>query len=310
MMCNKKTFFTIFVFFCVIISTIIIQNCTNSEPVPEDTSSYVLSIQEWHGNRIESLKKNVLSVVGLFWLKDGENSFGSDPTNDIVFQKEESPEFIGTFTVRNGKVRIKINPGIEVLCEGETVSEMELQNDFDGKATILSLEPLSWYVIRRNEDFGIRLRDIENPLISQFKSIVAFTIDPEWRLEARFEPHEKTKTIGMTTASGAVRELPSPGSLTFNISNKPFKLDVMTLVNANSYFIIFADETNGYETYGGGRFLFVEKAGADGTTIIDFNKSINPPCALTDFYACPLPPPQNRLPIKVTGGEKKYESTL
>ncbi|MFC1614060.1 DUF1684 domain-containing protein [Gemmatimonadota bacterium] len=300
---DKKFFFKKLVYIYFIIGIVIFLDCSTSKPVPEDYSSYVSSIKKWHEKRIESLKvKNgILSAVGLYWLKEGVTSFGSNPSNDIVFPKDKAPEFIGSFTLHKGHVRIKIKPGVEVLHHGEAVSEMELIDDSGGEVTLLDLGPLSWFIIKRNEEFAVRLRDSENSYINQFKDIETFAIDPAWRLEARFEPFEQTKTIVTTTASGATRYLASPGSLIFKISNETYKLDVM---NGDNYFLIFVDNTNGDETYEAGRFLSVEKPGADGTTIIDFNKAYNPPCALNKYYACPLPPPQNRLPVKVTAGEK------
>ena len=115
------------------------------------------------------------------------------------------------------------------------------------------------------------------------------------------------KVIHTTTASGAVRRIFSPGSLGFKIMNQYYRLDV-TFDYPNSYWIIFADETSGDETYGGGRLIGVEKPDERGTTVIDFNKAFNLPCVLSEYYSCPLPPPQNMLPIKVTAGEKKYKN--
>ncbi len=71
------------------------------------------------------------------------------------------------------------------------------------------------------------------------------------------------------------------------------------------YFVIFGDATNGKETYGAGRFLYV-KPPVDGKTIIDFNKAYNPPCVFTDYATCPLPPAQNRMKVGVEAGEKEY----
>ena len=183
---------------------------------------------------------------------------------------------------------------------------MELQNDSDGEATLLYLEPLNWFIIKRNEGFGVRLHDSESPYIHQLKDIETYAIDPAWRLEARFKPYEQTKIMTTVTASGAIRNLQSSGSLMFEINEKTYKLDVMDRSNSDGYFLIFGDETNGEKTYEGGRFIIIEKSEADGTTIIDFNKSYNPPCALAKFYVCPLPPQQNRLSIKITAGEKIY----
>jgi uncharacterized protein (DUF1684 family) len=69
--------------------------------------------------------------------------------------------------------------------------------------------------------------------------------------------------------------------------------------------LVFRDPTTGKETYGSGRFLDVELP-PDGAVVLDFNKAYNPPRAFTPFVSCPLPPRQNRLPVRFEAGEKKY----
>ena len=205
---------------------------------------------------------------------------------------------------------MKLNPGIEVFHEGIPIREMELRSDIESNMTILNLGALNWFIIERNGEFAVRLRDSESPRIHQLKDIKTFKIDPAWRFEARFEPYEQPKTISSVTEHGADREWISPGALQFRIDKNIYQLDPLPLGNSDEYLLLFGDMTNGEETYGGGRFLYVDKPGEDRTTIIDFNKSVNPPCAISEFYACPLPPPQNRLTIKVCAGEKKYEGGI
>ncbi|TLY81464.1 MAG: DUF1684 domain-containing protein, partial [Gammaproteobacteria bacterium] len=62
---------------------------------------------------------------------------------------------------------------------------------------------------------------------------------------------------------------------------------------------------SGRETYGAGRFMYLSPP-LNGKTVVDFNKAYNPPCAFNDFATCPLPPPQNRLRLRIEAGEKKY----
>ncbi len=293
----------------LIISVIILLSCNSIDSGLKDNTSYVSEIQEWHQVRIEKLKEQngILSVIGLYWLKEGENSFGSDPSNDIVLSKDKSPDFIGSFTLCDGEVRIKVKPGIEVMYESEAINEMVLNSDMDNEITILYLETLNWFIIERNEGFGVRFRDSENPHIKQLKDIEVFKIDPAWRFEAHFEPYDLVKMVKSVTATGAIRDYPSQGALILKMNNHIYKLDPITLPNNDSYILIFGDMTNGIETYGGGRFLYIKKPMMDSTTIIDFNKSFNPPCAISEFFVCPLPSPQNKLPFKVTAGEKKYK---
>jgi len=88
------------------------------------------------------------------------------------------------------------------------------------------------------------------------------------------------------------------------IDEKEYKLDVLDA--GKSYFVIFADETSGNETYGGGRFLYVDKPDSTGKIFMDFNKAYNPPCVFTKYATCPLPPKQNHLKLEITAGEKNY----
>ncbi len=270
--------------------------------------SYVAEIQDWHRKRIESLKSpnGWLNLVGLFWLKEGENRFGSDPSNDIVFPEGKAPRFIGTITLRDGVVRTRIDRGVEVLHDGKPVREIPMKTDAQGNPTVLSLGSLRWFIIERKKGYGVRLRDLESPRVAEFMGIEMFPIDSAWRVEARFEPYVPPKMISVPTILGTTRRQPSPGALVFKIRGKTYRLDPIAEPEDKELFVIFSDETAGIETYGGGRFLYVNRPGKDGKTVIDFNKAYNPPCAFTPYATCPLPPAQNHLPFRVTAGEKKY----
>jgi hypothetical protein len=92
----------------------------------------------------------------------------------------------------------------------------------------------------------------------------------------------------------------------FSRNGRTFRLDtVLEGPNETELFIMFADATSGQQTYGGGRFLYIPRP-AGTTVLVDFNKAFNPPCALNDFATCPLPPPQNRLQLRVSAGELTY----
>ena len=66
---------------------------------------------------------------------------------------------------------------------------------------------------------------------------------------------------------------------------------------------MFQDRTNGRESYGGGRFLNAPPP-KDGTTVLDFNKAFNPYCSVNEFVVCTVPPPENRLTVRVAAGEQ------
>ena len=83
-------------------------------------------------------------------------------------------------------------------------------------------------------------------------------------------------------------------------------LDVPGAVEHGQYMLVFADATSGSETYGGGRYLWVDGPDEQGRVVMDFNYAYNPPCVWTPFATCPLPTRDNRLPIRVEAGEKNW----
>ncbi len=270
---------------------------------------YESAMRAWHERRIASLTSPTswLSLAGLYWLKEGENTFGSADTNDLVFPRDRAAAVLGSFRLKSGVVTVRIEPGAEVWQDSVRISEAVLRTDADGSPTILRHGSLSWFVIKRGERFAIRLRDAENPRIAAFKGIERYPIDSSWRIPARLVPYNPPRTISVPNIIGTVDEEPCPGALVFSVGGAEFRLDPIAEAGSRQLFIVFGDETNGPETYGGGRFVYAEPPGPDSMTVIDFNKAYNPPCAFTEFATCPLPPQQNRLPIPVTAGEKKYE---
>jgi uncharacterized protein (DUF1684 family) len=267
-------------------------------------NDYVSSIKSWQEKRIIGLKRNWLSLAGLYELKEGKNTFGAHKSNDFVFPNPKTPDYIGTFNLKNGKVVVKINADVKVKHDDEIVTEMELMNDQSGSPTLLQSGSLSWYIIKRVEKIYVRLRDSENPDIDKLTKIDNFPLDTAWRLKAQYEPHMTSKIIETVTTSGDPSRITSSGAVGFRINGHYHRLDVWALGDSGRFQTIFADGTSGLETYGAGRFIVVEKSGESGEYIIDFNKAYNPPCAFTEFATCPIPPPQNRLSFRVTAGEK------
>jgi len=278
-------------------------NCSNPSRL-----DYIIEIEQWHEDRVEKLTRpdGWLSLAGLFWLQPGVNRFGADSANQIIFPKDKIAPFAGEFILTDGVVQIKVAPGVTITFEDQPVTKMVLKNDMDTTATILKSGTLSWLIIKRGDQYGVRLRDAENPALTQFTGIACFPIDPDWRIAARLEPYDPPKKISIPTVLGTTSEDPCPGALEFQLNGETLRLDPIGEPGDPYYFLIFGDATNGDETYGAGRFLYVDQPDSTGIVWLDFNKAYNPPCAFTEFATCPLPPPQNRLAIKITAGEKKF----
>lgn len=275
------------------------------EKAGETDQEYVDQINQWHQKRVERLTSPTgwMSLAGLYWLRKGENTFGADSTNDIIFPAK-APGFIGSFILKDDHITVKILSDAKILHDDKPIKEIEMTADVDGDPTLLSYGTLSWYIIKRSNDFGVRLRDSANPNIESFHGIERYPVDPVWRLEATFEAYNPQTSISIPTILGTIDEKPCPGALAFEIRNKTYRLDVLS--EGDQFFVIFGDETNKDETYESGRYVYVNEPGSDEKTIIDFNKAYNPPCAFTNFATCPFPPEQNILSVKITAGEKRY----
>ena len=289
----------------VIAIILVFISCKEKEPEPKGTPEYITEIEQWHQKRIGRLKKDTgwLNLVGLYWLKEGENIFGSSEENDIKFP-DNSPQKIGKIILKDSSLTFKSADGVDVLNNGVKVTELELNDNLTGKPITLASGSLRWYIIKRGGKYGIRLRDVESPILKEFKNIDVYSINEDWRIEATFKPYDPPKQILIPNILGTTEEDKSPGALSFTKYGRSYKLDAIE--SSNGFFIIFADETSGKETYGAGRFLYTDKPDSNNKVILDFNIAYNPPCVFTKYATCPLPPKQNYLHLKITAGEKMW----
>ena len=273
-----------------------------------DDPTYTKAREKWRAERLEEIngEDGWTTLVGLFWLNEGQNKFGSDPSNEIVLPRSSAPKFAGSMRLDNGVVTLEAKPDAGITSDGNAASTLVLQSDDDGKPTVLKLGSLKLFVIKRGEKLGLRVKDKRNPARSHFAGLDYFPVDLKWRLDARFEPYDPPKIIPIVNVLGMVDNMTSPGALVFEVNGKTHRLDPVLEKGSKQLFIIFGDKTTGKETYGAGRYLYADPAGDDGKVVLDFNKAYNPPCAFTQFATCPLPPRQNRLAIRVEAGEKKY----
>ena len=96
----------------------------------------------------------------------------------------------------------------------------------------------------------------------------------------------------------------APGRIEFELDGQPLSLTAFPGHGPGSLIALFTDTTSGVTTYAANRVLQLEAPGPDGRMVLDFNRATNLPCAYTDLATCPLPPPENRLPVAIEAGEK------
>jgi uncharacterized protein (DUF1684 family) len=287
----------------IAVSSLLLKGCEQARPVVTDQAQYVRSVEDWRQERLERLKgeNGWLNLAGLFWLEEKENSFGSDPANDLVFPGKAAP-FCGTLTLKDGKVTLNVIEGAGILIEERPVDSLVLKDDQSPGTTIVRQGDLSWNVIRRGEKFGIRLRDYRHPRIEGLDHIPAYPVDPEYVVEATLLPFSQPRSMSVATpVDGLSETFECPGELHFRLLRKELVLYPFT--SERGYFLVFADETTGLETYGAGRFLYADPD-STGRILLDFNKAYNPPCAFSPFATCPMPPKENFLKVAIRAGEK------
>lgn len=273
--------------------------------IAQNNKSFQSDMNEWKQKRINALKdpNGWLNLTGLYWLKSGKNGFGSDAANELVYHHADMPKQAGYFILENHQVNWVVSENVKTTIKDSLVTKALLYEEGKQKAPLMGLGSLRWNIIQRDDKIGIRLRDLNAPVLKTFKGCARFKDDSTWRLQARFEKKQENKLL-ITNVLGQTNAQESPGKLIFTIAGKEYQLDA--LVEGKELFILFGDATSGKTTYPAGRFLYADLPDANGITVIDFNKAFNPPCAFTIYATCPLPPKQNILPIAITAGEKDH----
>lgn len=261
------------------------------------TDSTTILLEEevriWHEQRVRNLLRDYgwLTLIALDWLEEGKNEIKD----------------IGTVTLNSGKVSLQVNPGVKATLNNRPFTGGSLRIEGEGSLPdTVKVGTRAFIVIQRGDRFALRMWDTEARARKEFSGIERFPVKSEWRIEARWEPYNPPKRMNVATVvPGYEQEYPVPGVAVFTIGGKEFRLEPVLEAPEADYFFIFGDLTNRNDTYAAGRYLYAKRE-QDGKVILDFNKSYNPPCAFTEYATCPLPPPQNKLPIRVEAGEKRY----
>jgi hypothetical protein len=265
---------------------------------------YLADLQRFRASRLSSLTSPAgwLSVVGLFWLKPGDNSFGSAPDNAIPLK--QGPAIAGSFQLRaDGPVVLRAAPGTTLAVNGALVAQSRLTSDHGGKADVVELGTLTLYLIERGGAVAVRVKDRASQARTEFAGLSYFPADLRYRVTARLAPYTTGRPVEVPSAHGPAQRMLAPGVVRFSLLGVEHELEpFISTPGDTDLFFVFRDRTSGRSTYGAGRFLDTTLA-HDGTVVLDFNRAYNPPCAFTPYATCPLPPPGNVLPVAVEAGE-------
>jgi len=264
--------------------------------------AYQQSFDKWKAELVDDLKRNWLTLAGLFWLKPGPNTFGTDPKDDIVLPSGSTLAHAGTFELGK-EVMVHFGPGVNASIAGKPVMTAQLMPDVSGNPTVIELGGLRMHVIKRGDRTGIRVKDLNSDAVRKYPGPVFYPLNLDYRVTATWVPSDGKKTVNVPNVLGDVTPTPVAGTAVFKFNGQELRLTDLGGDPTKGLFFVFNDLTAKTETYPSGRFLKTDPV-ANGTVVLDFNRAYNPPCSVTPYATCPLAPKENRLAVAISAGEK------
>jgi len=279
--------------------------CSRGEPPLEWNDAVVKEIETWRAEHQKSYTNNWATIEGLHFLKPGTQTAGSAPDNDIVLIAS-LPAHLGAFTVASDEVTFTPEPEASITINGERASMRVLRDDGADEADVVEANGATVNVHRSGQRISLRVKDPNGERARTFQGFDWFPISRDHRVLGRFSRDAKPRDFQVVNTFGDVDAYQSEGVIEFELNGEKLHLRPFTSTSEpGRFYIVFNDASSGEETYDAARFLYSDLS-RDGTTILDFNEAYNPPCSFNPFTTCPIPLPENRLPVKVLAGEKKY----
>jgi hypothetical protein len=271
-------------------------------------AAFAAGQQAWRDQRRAELTRpdGWTSLVGLHWIEPGAHYVGSAGDNGI--RLAVGPAQLGMIDLRkDGVVRFVPAEGVALtLDDGPLQAPAVLRTDADeaGPSRLAFDDGKGLAtVIERGGRRALRVKHADAPTRTAFAGLDYWPADASWKVDAKFIPHPAGKTIQIANIIGSLDDVPNPGVLEFERDGRIHRIEALD-EGGDGLFLIIADRTSGHGSYGAGRYIDAPRPDARGRVAIDFNQAYNPPCAFTAFATCPLPPPENRLDLAVTAGEK------
>ncbi len=275
-----------------------------SQPDP----AFAADNQAWRVERYQELiaPDGWTSLVGLHWLSLKAHYIGSSADSGI--RLEVGPPKMGMVSSEGDSVWFTPERGAALTVDGKPLGgRIRFYSDRDPEPTVIGFDDGKGLLtlIRRGDRYALRLKHADAPSRTQFTGLDYWPLDESWRIKARYVPNDAGKTLPIVDIVGITTEMPNAGAVEFERDGRTWRLEA-TGEPGRELFLIFADRTSGHGSYPAGRYIDLPAPDADGEVTIDFNRAYNPPCAFTPFATCPLPPPENRLDLRVDAGEKDY----
>lgn len=159
--------------------------------------------------------------------------------------------------------------------------------------------------LKEREEYKTSMLTMEDSPLKNKEGINFFEPDEKWVFEAGFTRSEKNREFKVQMTDSTFETSQLAGYAALRIDGETYNM--MVFDEGSQFLLPFRDNTNGKETYGGGRYITIEKGQLVGKKLtVDFNKSHNFYCAYDEKYVCPIPPRENVLPVAVSAGELNF----
>ena len=234
--------------------------------------------------------KGALALVNTQWIDSDQTVWGVP----------------GSWAPAEGGLRVTAVASDNIMVDGAVVDGDAIVRGKDNAqpSEIVFSDTVSGFVIAGDDgNYALRVWDAASEGIREFGSIDGYAYNPDWVITATFTENPAGTTVGFEHLkdNGKTREQVIPGDISFTKDGVGYNLAAFR--SGRALQLVYADATNGVDTYSVGRFLFVAPS-PDGTVILDFNLAVLPPCAFSYNFNCPLPPVQNRFRVAIEAGEK------
>jgi hypothetical protein len=268
----------------VVISVLALSACARDtwpDPPAVDQTQYQKQYDSWREEQRQGLSQ-VLPIIGLWTVNEGETPFGSDSTLPIALPAAQFPARAGVVRRTGGDVTIVPEQ------KGGPV-QLIVTSAGDDRRWLMAV-------------------DESHPAVKSPPMLESYPLDSRWRVAARFDAFEKSKTVRVPDVRGGEMEFMAAGQLVFRVDGQEMRLTAFGEPESPDFFVMFKDPTNQSTTFRGYRILSPKVVKDDEWTVIDFNFAMNPPCAYSKYTTCPLPPPENKLPVAIEAGLKRLPS--
>lgn len=261
---------------------------------------YELQFSEYKSALSEGRVK-YLQLAGLFKFNAEEHKFGSALGNSFLVESPSAALNIGTFKTNSEDSTIEFTAAedAQVLTEDKEVIEtLSLDLDEYGSSQMLYNGDMKWRVITRSGSYYLRVWDMKHPMVDRFNGYARYPLNGDFIVEGEFSYFDNSQEEEVRSQLGVNASTTFIGSVTFEFQGQSFDLRV-----GQNGFTMVMDETSGNDTYGGGRYIYLDLPEEDGPVTIDFNKLYNPPCSFSQYTTCLYPPEDNYLPFDLEAGE-------